>query len=124
VLKALQQKSGDQALAAYGDWYSQLACASSWQDHLLDEVSIIQAWCTMHACTGSLPCTTEAAWLPTQIMAGRGNVLAKAAAQCAPAAKEAHLHAAAAHDLNALQRLSISTGTLAGMRSPSQNDFR
>ena len=50
----------------------------------------------------------------TQIMAGRNNPLAKAAAQGEAAATAPHLHAAAAQDLDALQRLSITESTLAG----------
>ena len=120
VLLGLQLQNRQQALSAYGDWYRELAsCGSPWQDHLLDEVrsssDIFLAWTSaVHAWVSPDPRAPVEPSAVVQIMAGRNNPLARAAALGDAAAEAAHLHAAAAQDLDALQRLSVTESTLAG----------
>ena len=49
-----------------------------------------------------------------QIILGRNNPLAKAAAVGTLAEEQGPLHAAAAHDLDVLQKLAVAESTLAG----------
>lgn len=119
VLRSLQQGAPDQALSNYGDFYSELVAVGnvSWQDHLLDEVmpslhrKAQQQMAAKHAdCIRTLAHAL-------QIMSGRNNALAKAAAQGKLAEESGPVHAAMAHDLDILQKLSIAESTLAGLQA-------
>ena len=59
-----------------------------------------------------------------QIILGRNNPLAKAAALGNLAEEQGPLHAAAAHDLDVLQKLAVAETTLAGMLLQSVAGFR